>query len=382
MSDNHLGYRQYGLFLREQDYYRTFNEQIKKILELKPDFVVHTGDLFEFSRPPTTALLEVQTALKKLKEKNIPVYVIPGNHDSVARMYVKPPHILFKDFNLKILTLNNPFILHEDVFIGGVPYLPRYYKDHLINKIKEIKERALKYSKRILMLHQAVDKFLKINYELEMGDIPKEFDYYAMGHIHNRILMNYGRGKFAYAGSSNVWRRDEFDNYEEKGKGFYLVDLDGDVPDVQAINFESPRRILKVEISDESVDDDARKILKSIQGLEEKPLLYLNVHAREFNLNTVNTKIQNILSEYALLIKTKNFIQTSSGKRKLPEELTTIPNFLRKYCSDVEDLQKISKQFEKPEKFYDLIIGLYNTLSTDDSEEAIKICRSAYEGFK
>ena len=82
MADNHLGYRQYGLYQREIDYYDTFKTAIKKILELRPDFVIHSGDLFEFFRSPPKALFEVQKGLKKLQEKNIPVYAIPGNHDS------------------------------------------------------------------------------------------------------------------------------------------------------------------------------------------------------------------------------------------------------------------------------------------------------------
>ena len=33
---------------------------IEKIVEERPDFVVHSGDLFEISRPPTKALLTAQ----------------------------------------------------------------------------------------------------------------------------------------------------------------------------------------------------------------------------------------------------------------------------------------------------------------------------------
>ena len=44
LADTHLGYRQYGLFEREKDFYEVFDKVIDKIIEEKVDFVVHSGD--------------------------------------------------------------------------------------------------------------------------------------------------------------------------------------------------------------------------------------------------------------------------------------------------------------------------------------------------
>lgn len=52
IADNHLGYRQYNLDDREKDIYDSFKLCIKKILEIKPDVVLHSGDLFNDLRPP------------------------------------------------------------------------------------------------------------------------------------------------------------------------------------------------------------------------------------------------------------------------------------------------------------------------------------------
>ena len=60
MADTHLGYRQYGLSERENDFLEVFDDIIEETVKERPDFVVHSGDLFEYSRPPTKALLTAQ----------------------------------------------------------------------------------------------------------------------------------------------------------------------------------------------------------------------------------------------------------------------------------------------------------------------------------
>ena len=53
-----------------------------------------------------------------------------------------------------------------------------------------------------LVLHQGIDKYFNLQYELEIGDIPDNFDYYALGHIHNYICDDFGKGKLVYPGSN------------------------------------------------------------------------------------------------------------------------------------------------------------------------------------
>ena len=60
LSDSHLGYRQFGILEREQDFYDVFARNIDKIIEMDVDFVIHSGDLFDNNRPSTEALLAFQ----------------------------------------------------------------------------------------------------------------------------------------------------------------------------------------------------------------------------------------------------------------------------------------------------------------------------------
>lgn len=80
-SDAHLGYKQYNLIERLEDYGKAFNKCISLIIEQKPDFVIFTGDLFEHYNPSPPELRQAVAILNKLKVNNIPIYVIAGNHD-------------------------------------------------------------------------------------------------------------------------------------------------------------------------------------------------------------------------------------------------------------------------------------------------------------
>ena len=93
MADTHLGYSQYGLSERENDFFEVFNQAIDEVVNERPDFVIHSGDLFEYSRPPTRALLTAQNGILRLKNGKIPLYAIAGNHDIVMRKNALPPQI-------------------------------------------------------------------------------------------------------------------------------------------------------------------------------------------------------------------------------------------------------------------------------------------------
>ena len=48
-SDLHLGYAQYGLETRRQDFDNAFTELVDGTIELKPTFMIIAGDLFHHS---------------------------------------------------------------------------------------------------------------------------------------------------------------------------------------------------------------------------------------------------------------------------------------------------------------------------------------------
>ena len=154
------------------------------------DFVIHSGDLFDNNRPSTEALLAFQKALLRLNEAKIPIYAIAGNHDSILRKGALPPQVLFKDIGLKLISDNHPMYTEGPVLICGVRYVPSSQSRALKSAYDQLSKMADKYLKSILVSHQGIDKWMhEDTHEIELSQMPKNFDYYAMGHVHNYVEL-------------------------------------------------------------------------------------------------------------------------------------------------------------------------------------------------
>lgn len=89
-SDWHIGRTAGGHLDRTEDFRAVLAELIAIARESKPDFVLHTGDLFDGARPAVADMMTGIQALQALAAV-APVIVLAGNHDSPA---------LFRLFNL------------------------------------------------------------------------------------------------------------------------------------------------------------------------------------------------------------------------------------------------------------------------------------------
>ena len=373
MADTHLGYRQYGLSEREDDFLEVFDDIIEETVKERPDFVIHSGDLFEYSRPPTKALLTAQKGILRLKNEKIPIYATAGNHDIVMRKNALPPQILYKDFGLKLISPKNPYYHEGDVFIGGAPYASKYNSKDLIERLENVEKASQNHKKRVLVVHQGIDLYLPYEYEIKIGDIPKTFNYCAFGHIHERIVDDFGEGKLAYPGSTEVWRSNELEGYKKNGKGFYLVDLDGDQPEIEKINLKLPREFIKENIKYSELQEEITNINNHIKTLDKKPILNLTVHGGNFSRSEVYEKLNKAFSNNCLSVRPKY----------LPDVLENTPN-LTNMPRDALDIKKMirgSLEEFKNEEVSELAIDLYKEMSEGDNARATDLAKNFYEGL-
>ena len=285
LSDSHLGSRQFGLLERETDFYDVFARNIDKIIEKDVDFVIHSGDLFDNNRPSTEALLAFQKALLRLNEAKIPIYAVAGNHDSILRKGALPPQVLFKDIGLKLISDNHPMYTEGPVLICGVRYVPSSQSRALKSAYDQLSKMADKYLKSILVSHQGIDKWMhEDTHEIELSQMPKNFDYYAMGHVHNYVEEDFGKGKLVYPGSMEIWRTSESnENFREFGKGFVVVDLSYDKPQVERVKIDLPREFVRAVIDYNKFEEGLRDVKEKIQSLDNKPMLDLTVASGDFD---------------------------------------------------------------------------------------------------
>ncbi len=303
LADTHLGFRQFGLIEREKDFYEVFGKVMDKIIEEKVDFVIHSGDLFETPKPSPMALLEFQKGLLKLKGAGIPMYAIAGNNDSVMRKGVIPPQVIFKKMGLKVISPINTNYMQGDVFIAGLPFYPASQSKALKSKLVDLSKKAAKHEKSILVLHQGIANIADCQYELEAGDIPDNFNYYAFGHIHDYHMSDFGKGTLVYPGSGEIWKTDELEDCNINGKGFVVVDLDGQKPAVKRVKIDLPRKFIKRSVDYNKLESNIAGIKEIIQDLDKKPVLILQVNNVDSDTGEIYDIIQEELGDSSLIIR-------------------------------------------------------------------------------
>ena len=252
-SDLHLGYAQYGLEARRQDFDDAFTELVDKTIKLKPDFIMIAGDLFHQSRPSNMTLENAIRNFKRLKDAEIPVLTVDGSHDSAPNTITGT---ILTPLDSAGLIIHLP--RHEDAcwkkpgtcYVYGIPnFRSRRRTDEALPAFLAEKPPAPEESiVNVFVLHGAVDlpsvKPPYIEAELAPELIPDGFNYYAAGHVHDGYVGRFKSGLLVYSGCT------ETVSYNEGGlkKGFIHVNVDekGKVSP-SFVELTSPRKFVVIE---------------------------------------------------------------------------------------------------------------------------------------
>ena len=214
-SDWHIGRLFHNVSLLEDQIYA-----IDKIKELSKDHnidaLVISGDIYDRAFPPSDAVNALNHILETfIIEMNIPVIMIPGNHDSLERlnfgsrfMAKKGLHILgnLREIDRPVLIKNKK---GEVCHFYGIPYnspseikeiygteVKTYDDAHrfLISKINENRNQNEKSIPSVLLSHCFINngKVSESERSLSIGgsdrigwETLQDFDYVALGHLHS-----------------------------------------------------------------------------------------------------------------------------------------------------------------------------------------------------
>lgn len=230
IGDSHLGLSQFnrladdGVNLREQLVYTNFLDGIDAIIRVRPDALVHAGDLFHSVRPKTLAYTTALEALSRLGDAGIPLLVIAGNHDMKKSRYTTSPFEVLEYHSTPIHAGYR--YRYEPVEIGGTRFhlipnllLPAQYREEF-DRIE-----LLRNGRNVLVTHGLASTLRDhrlgtvMEHEIDATMLSSEFDYIALGHYHGQEQV-----------ADNAWYcgSQEYISYAEIGdtKGGLLVDLD------------------------------------------------------------------------------------------------------------------------------------------------------------
>ncbi|HXF62150.1 MAG TPA: exonuclease SbcCD subunit D [Caldilineaceae bacterium] len=243
MADCHLGYRQYNLRERFNDFGYAFIDVIDTAIAEQVDFVLLAGDLFQKRSIDALTLNQAMRGLERLRAANIPCIAVEGNHE----------HAYYDEYIgwMKFLALRDLIILLDPpAFKEGKPQLQAYSRrdGSYIDPKPGVRVHGLRYqgasAARALagyaealaeLPRDGVEYAIFLTHAGMEGVLPEEVgglsarqlaplrphvDYLALGHIHKPFERD---GWVYNPGSLETCSITEAAWPE---RGYYLVDVD------------------------------------------------------------------------------------------------------------------------------------------------------------
>jgi exonuclease SbcD len=243
IADIHLGCRRYNLEERTKDFFRAWNDVVRKhAIPNGVDFVLICGDFFDRRNVDPQAMNHAMVGLMALKEAGIPVVAIEGNHDQRDTLTTFSWMRSLSQWGYLILLEptsdeENPISMtpwnDEDrtgsyIDIKGARIFGSHWYGASANTAIPLLADAMRGAREegrfnILMLHTDVEGQIKRPIPAltiaKLSELKSLTDYVALGHTHKRFDID------NWAFNPGSLEPTSIDEYREE-RGLYLVEVD------------------------------------------------------------------------------------------------------------------------------------------------------------
>ena len=218
---------------------KSFLTAIDQCVQNQVDFILFAGDIFNTSLPSLDTLKIVTKKLKELQDKNIPLYVIAGSHDfspsgktmidvlenaglmkNVCRGKIHPET---KELHLQFCTDPKTGVKLTGI-LGRKGQLDKtYYQNLHLGSLEQ--EPGYKIFMFHTTLAEMKPKHMEKIESQPASFLPKNFNYYAGGHIHHPTKIELeGYGTLTYPGALFPNNFSEVEKYSHGG--YYLITVE------------------------------------------------------------------------------------------------------------------------------------------------------------
>ena len=288
ISDTHLGLVQYGSEERAQDVYDTFNQAIDTSIKDHVDFIIFAGDIFHIPNPSGTAIVQMANGLKRLKQNNIDSFFILGEHD-ISRIRTTPIPYVYHNLEFSKYIGQGKPLEYKGILLAGLDKIRKAEIPQYEEKFRELDKVAQNNSgHKILVLHQGITEFNKFAGEIQSTDLPKNFTYYAMGHLHDKDIkeFNHLNGPVAYPGSIELTTSE---GIKETKKGFFEVDISETEAKPNWIELETrPQFSFKTEYQE--LSNTINEISEKIVNSRKKPIVEIKIQGENIETDYIQAQ--------------------------------------------------------------------------------------------
>jgi DNA repair exonuclease SbcCD nuclease subunit len=254
IADTHLGYEQYGVRGRFNDFSQAFWGIIDDAIKRNVDFLIIAGDLFHKRAIDAQTLIHAIEGLKRLKDRDIPVIGIEGNHDRsfyrdgtswlqflCYQGYIKLLTPIMRDGAPQITPWQPGTMLgsHVDLLNGRLRVYGLHWQgastarslEGLVKALQEARstEDAEGVEYRLLIMHTGVDgevpRVQGLPTLAQFQPLRECVDYLALGHVHKPYEF---AGWMYNPGSPETCSAEEA---QWEKRGYYYVEIDTDMPE-------------------------------------------------------------------------------------------------------------------------------------------------------
>lgn len=219
LGDTHFGAR--GDSLDFHNYFKKFYDDIffPYLIENKINVVVQMGDLFDRRKfiNFNSLYLSRKYFFNKLKENNINLYTLVGNHDVAFKntLEVNSPSLLLNEYNNVFLIEDFHTENFDGVNIDIVPWLCSDNEEKIFEKIKNSKSQ-------ICFGHFEIDGFEMDRGNVHQGGLDRKtlskYDIVLSGHFHHKSSSD----NVTYVGTPYEMTWSDYND----PKGFHIFDTD------------------------------------------------------------------------------------------------------------------------------------------------------------
>ena len=370
IADTHLGLVQYGSNEREQDVYDVFNQAIDRSIKDNVDFVIFAGDIFHVPNPNGTAVIQMGNALKRLKQNNIDSFFILGDHD-ISRIRGTPIPYIYHNLEFSKYIGNGKPIEYKGIMLVGLDKIRKNEMSQYEETFSNLDKSVEKFSgHKILVLHQGITEFNKFAGELQSTDLPKNFTYYAMGHLHDKDIkqFNHLNGPIAYPGSIELTTSE---GIKETKKGFFEVDISGNEAIPNWIELDT-RPQFSVNTDYKELTKTIGEVIEKISNFTKKPIIEVKIEGNDIDTDHIQAQITRLNS---LVLRCQWKITT--------KQISDSSVFLDRPSVIEDEMFRLSTEALGSEQDANFVIKeLLPLLSTDGIDQALQIILENYEKFK
>jgi DNA repair exonuclease SbcCD nuclease subunit len=206
--------------------------------------------------------------------------------------------------------------------------------------------------------------------ELTANELPRHFDYYAMGHLHDHFEKRFENlgGPVCYPGSIDPVSPEVIQEYK---KGFFVVDLSGQEAKQEWIEIKSSRRQYSFDVNYEGIQEAIEAIDEDIQSkkLRKKPVVALKVKGKEIDYGKVTSTLSRLLK--SCLYYVPEVIDEGAAEGTIYNE--------RPYDINEEMLKLAGNALEDPRLADFAVRELLPLIESGQKAEALDLLNRAFE---